>query len=111
LGQAVAVCLYELARDASAARHKPATSRPASSGDLERLTTVLMEVLQRSGYVNPLTAASTLLKTRRLVRRLSLNERDTLVLTGMLRQVLWKLTAGSDHEQDRHPAGASQTAG
>jgi len=110
LGQAVAVCLYELTRNPGAARRAPAGPGPASSADLERLTDVMLDVLARSGYVNPVTAASTRLKTRRLVRRLSLSERDAVVLTGMMRQILWKLTEGS-HEQDRNMPGTVAAAG
>ncbi len=105
LGQAVAVCLWELAREARAARRRSAGPRPASSDDLERLTSLLLEALELSGYVNPLTAASTRLKTRRLVRRLALKERDAMVLTGMLRQILWKLRGEQAYVQDRDPAG------
>lgn len=111
LGQAVAVCLYELARNPGAARRTPAAPRPATSADLERLTDVMLEVLERSGYVNPVTAASTRLKTRRLIRRLALTERDAIVLTGMMRQILWKLTEGSSDVQDRNPSGTVAAAG
>jgi len=110
LGQAVAVCLYELARNPGAARRTPAAPRPATSADLERLTDVMLEVLERSGYVNPVTAASTRLKTRRLLRRLSLSERDAVVLTGMMRQILWKLGEDRD-EQDRNVPGTVAAAG
>lgn len=111
LGQAVAVCLWELVREAAQARRRPAGPRPASAGDLERLTALLLETLERSGYVNPLTAASTRLKTRRLLRRLALSERDAVVLAGMLRQILWKLRGVETHEQDRDRAGAAAPAG
>jgi tRNA C32,U32 (ribose-2'-O)-methylase TrmJ len=71
----------------------------------------MLEVLERSGYVNPVTAASTRLKTRRLIRRLALTERDAIVLTGMMRQILWKLTEGSSDVQDRNPSGTVAAAG
>ncbi|MCS7314201.1 MAG: TrmH family RNA methyltransferase [Bryobacterales bacterium] len=107
LGQAVAVCLWELARQPAQATRRPAGPRPASAGDLERLTNLLLEALELSGYLNPLTAASTRLKTRRLVRRLTLDERDATVLTGMLRQILWKLRGERNHEQDGDRAGTA----
>jgi tRNA/rRNA methyltransferase len=91
LGQAVALCLYELARDPKAAGARPERVRRAGAGEAEQVTGMLMEALERSGYVNPLTAASTLEKVRRLVRRLDLPARDAPVLMGMLRQILWKL--------------------
>jgi tRNA C32,U32 (ribose-2'-O)-methylase TrmJ len=52
---------------------------------------MLLEALERSGYVNPTTAGSTEEKVRRLVRRLDVAGRDAPVLMGMLRQILWKL--------------------
>ncbi len=91
LGQAVAVCLYELARDAEAARRDPEPVKPATAGDVERFTAMLLDVLRRSGYVNPKTSASTEEKVRRLVRRINLPARDAEVWFGILRQILWSL--------------------
>jgi tRNA/rRNA methyltransferase len=91
LGQAVAVCLYELAREAKAGALRPERTRRAPAGEVERITELLIETLQESGYVNPLTAASTLEKIRRLVRRLDLSARDAEVWLGMLRQLRWRL--------------------
>lgn len=91
LGQAVALCLYELARDPRAARKTPQAVRPAAAAELDRLTDMLLELARASGYVNPRTAASTEEKIRRLVRRLDLPERDAAVWFGIFRQILWKL--------------------
>jgi TrmH family RNA methyltransferase len=91
LGQAVALCLYELARDAKAAQARPEKSKRAEAAQDEQITTLLLEALSRSGYVNPLTASSTEEKTRRIVRHLNVTARDAPVLLGMLRQILWKL--------------------
>ena len=96
LGQAVAVCLYELARDAKAplkTGQRVATEASAASGDVERLTAVLLEALIASGYLKSRSTASEE-KIRRLVRRLSLASEDAEALLGMLRQILWKLEAG-----------------
>jgi len=90
LGQAVAVCLYELVRDVKAARSAEKSQR-ATAGEAERITAVLLEALHASGYVKPSTAATTAEKVRRLVRRLSLQAADAEVLLGMLRQIAWKL--------------------
>jgi tRNA/rRNA methyltransferase len=91
LGQAVALCLYELARNPRAASVEPGKRRPATAGELEQITALLMEALRKSGYVNPRTAASTGEKTRRMIRRLSPIAHDAPVLLGMLRQILWRL--------------------
>jgi tRNA/rRNA methyltransferase len=93
LGQAVALCLYELARDPRAVKARPERSKPASAAETEQITAMLIEVLGECGYVNPVTAASTEEKVRRLVRRLSIAARDAPVLLGMLRQILWKVGA------------------
>ena len=91
LGQAVSLCLYELARDPKAAKARPGKIKPALAAENEQITALLLEALQRSGYVNPVTAGSTEEKVRRLVRRLNIADRDAPVLLGMLRQILWKL--------------------
>jgi len=90
LGQAVAVCLYELVRDAKAAQ-RPEKIKPATASEAERITAVLQDVLRASGYVQPDAAAATEEKLRRLVRRLNLAADDADVLLGMLRQIEWKM--------------------
>jgi tRNA/rRNA methyltransferase len=91
LGQAVAVCLYEIVRNPAAAKAKPEVRPAADSGDLERITALLEEVLEQSGYIQERAEGSTRLKTRRLVRRLDMNAHDAEVWLGMLRQIRWKL--------------------
>ena len=91
LGQAVAVCLYEIIRSPAAARQNTASRQAAHAEDLERMTELLREVLARSGYVQAGTKSSTQLKIRRLIRRLDLNAHDAEVWLGMLRQIRWKL--------------------
>jgi TrmH family RNA methyltransferase len=98
LGQAVAVCLYELARVPQAVS-KPEKHVPATAADLERLTTLLLDALRSSGYLksNPSglqkrrSAAPTEEKIRRLVRRLHLSTTDAALTLGILRQIFWKL--------------------
>ena len=90
LGQAVAVCLYELIRSGRAEPVRSAATC-ARAAEVDRLTEVLLDALRTSGYVKARTAASTEQKVRRLVRRLKLTPADAELLTGMLRQVCWKL--------------------
>lgn len=103
LGQAVAVCLYELVRGQKTA---PATTAPgkkektsATSGDVERLTQALFKVLGASGYVRPRAAAATEENLRRMVRRMELNANDTDLWLGMLRQIAWKLGANEKNDE------------
>ena len=91
LGQAVAVCLYEIVRSPAAAKATPETRREARAGDLERITEMLEEILERSGYVHERVEGSTELKLRRLIRRMKLNAHDAEVWLGILRQIRWKL--------------------
>jgi tRNA/rRNA methyltransferase len=90
LGQAVAVCLYEIARVAGAAR-PPEKVKPANSAEVEAITQRLLEALTASGYVKPRSAAATEEKLRRMVRRLRIPASDAEVWMGILRQILWKL--------------------
>jgi tRNA/rRNA methyltransferase len=106
LGQAVAVCLYELVRGRKAT---PANvikkervrkkDKVAASGEVERLTQVLLQVLQASEYIKPRAVASEE-KLRRLVRRMELNANDADVLVGMMRQVAWKIRS---NDQSKKP--------
>ena len=90
LGQAVAVCLYEICRRPVKAEH-PKRFKPAEAGEIEQITNMLIEAGRRSGYVNPVIGTSTENKVRRMVRRLHLTGRDVSMWLGILRQVLWKL--------------------
>ncbi len=91
LGQAVAVCLYELARSAGA--REPDKRQKASADEVERFTELLLEGLRLSGYVKLRTEAVSEQKIRRLVRRLDMEHHDAQLLLGMLRQIGWKLRA------------------
>jgi TrmH family RNA methyltransferase len=101
LGQAVAVCLYELVRGRKAAEEAVSGRKEnasATSKELERLTQVLLGVLQKAGYIKPRAVAADE-KLRRLVRRMKLNPNDAQVLLGMVRQIAWKLGANEKGEQ------------
>ncbi len=91
LGQAVAICLYELRRSSTAAQARFDPAPRATAEEYERITLLLLDLLRRSGYVNEDTSKSSELKIRRLVRRLSLPDSDTEAWLGMLRQILWKV--------------------
>jgi tRNA/rRNA methyltransferase len=97
LGQAVAICLYELAARGRKVpeldnRRPPADASPADAESEERLTGLLLESLQLSGYVNETIETSTRLKVQRLVRRMKLSRKDAGIWQGMMRQILWKLS-------------------
>jgi TrmH family RNA methyltransferase len=93
LGQAVAVCLYELVRDAKAPRQTEKVKR-ASSAELERITTMLLEAMRSSGYLKRRPIADVEERIRRLVHRASLRADDSTAWLGILRQIVWKLGPG-----------------
>ena len=92
LGQAVAVCLYELSRaDDLSKSASSEDSNLASTGDLERLTTTLLETLRASEYLAEEPSDLAEAKVRRLIYRLNLQTEDAELLLGMVRQILWKV--------------------
>jgi tRNA/rRNA methyltransferase len=97
LGQAVAVCLYELVRNGKkTAAAKERKEKRASAGEVERISDGLLEALHLSGYVKPIAVTSTEERVRRMVRRMDLSSRDAELWLGMLRQILWKIKAARD---------------
>ena len=101
LGQAVAVCLYELARHGGKVKQVESRtasdrggSKAASAGELERLTSLLLDALRTSGYLDRQPSAVKEEKVRRMVRRLNLSVDEAEVWLGMLRQIVWKLHQG-----------------
>jgi TrmH family RNA methyltransferase len=94
LGQAVAVCLYELIRDSRQERSAK-QSNLAAAEQLERITLLLLEALQTSGFLDRRRVSDADERIRRLVRRLRLPERDAVIWLGMLRQMLWKMNQGN----------------
>ena len=92
LGQAVAVCLYELIRDTAAPLPvQPFQTEPASAGQAELLTAVAMEVLSESGYLERHPRGNMQAEVRRIVHRSRPNAKDAEAALGMMRQTLWKL--------------------
>lgn len=90
LGQAVAVCMYEMARDAHS---EPPSEElePATAEKTEQITEGLLEALRISGYVKPGTDKLFEKKARQLILRMKLEAYDAKLLLGMVRQIVWKL--------------------
>jgi TrmH family RNA methyltransferase len=95
LGQAVAVCLYELVRAAgfqsAGAQHAGGI---ATAAEVERVVALLGELLESAGYKRHHPANSGEADLRRLVLRMGLSAEDAVVWMGMLRQVMWRVTRG-----------------
>jgi tRNA/rRNA methyltransferase len=92
LGQAVAVCLYEIIRDAKFERG-PKSAEVAASVEVERITVLLLEALHTSGFLTRRRVTDAEERIRRLVRRLNLPARDAVIWLGIFRQMLWKMNA------------------
>lgn len=90
LGQAVAICLYELVRVHAKPVRGPKT-RSVKATELERITLLLLELLNASGYISSSSEAQAAPKARRLIRRLALSSEDAETWLGMLRQIQWKM--------------------
>lgn len=92
LGQAVAVCLYELRRirvlDGSRECGRPAA---AEAGEMERLRALLTEVLEETGYTKRHPANCDEAQIRRLVLRMGVAANDVPVWLGIWRQILWRV--------------------
>jgi len=100
LGQAVAVCCYELAR-ARAVAQRPLSSRlflsdPANLHSLEHLFGRVVRVLDAAGYLKPKSRSATLIKLRRVLLELGLTNNDVRIVGGMLAQIEWKIETMKD---------------
>jgi tRNA/rRNA methyltransferase len=100
LGQAVAVCLYELASriqfPSRATSLPPQPPRAAGSGSLDRLAGVIEEAMLAAHYSPASMRQANRRDLRLLLRRMSLNDLDVRRILGLFRKLLWRL---------RHPIG------
>lgn len=90
LGQAVAVCLYELIREASIAS-QPLGEPLAAGREIERFSALLLDTMYESEFLKRRPTSDAEERVRRLVLRLSLTAGDIDAWLGILRQILWKL--------------------
>jgi|SRR5271169_311921 len=98
LGQAAAVCFYELARGKRSFQER--TKRVAAPMEtVERITEAMLDCLLRSGYVAARSEELAQEKLRRLVRRFSLDGADAEVLLGMVRKIERRLGGGRGKEK------------
>lgn len=96
LGQAVAICLYELASLFRAAAPPLDKHKPATAGDIDRIAAMLLAALRASGSLQSRSEPRTEEKLRRLIRRHNLSAADAKFWLGMLRQIAWKLQSAKD---------------
>jgi TrmH family RNA methyltransferase len=91
LGQAVAVALYELRRQQQAATQQFTAAQRADGADLERITSLLYQLLDDSGYIPERTVESAEIKLRQLILRMGMPAADAKTWLGILRQIQWKI--------------------
>jgi tRNA/rRNA methyltransferase len=103
LGQAVAVCLYELAARVSHPGDKDNVvarmgqtdpddaAAPASMRDLDLLTSVVAETMQAANYSPAAMQKANDHDLHLLLRRLKLERRDARRILGLFRRILWSL--------------------
>ena len=111
LGQAIAVCLYELATHGFATGEMPAKRHrtvaldraaafnpaavsdgpAAASGELDRLAGVIEQVMRAAEYSPPKMQEANRHDVRLLLRRLALSRRDERRILGLFRRVLRRL--------------------
>ena len=90
LGQAVAVCCYEIARNA-VTQESLKTPAGVTAGVRERILSLLLPILQVSGFLHDEGIEERTRKLRRFVSRLRLAPEDGRMLMAILRQIDWKL--------------------
>jgi tRNA/rRNA methyltransferase len=91
LGQSVAVCLYELTREGlEGARELPELHEAAATHeDRERLTQLLLDVMQATGYTRRFPGNATEPVVRGLAGQLGVSHKEAMTWMGVLKQVLW----------------------
>lgn len=101
LGQAVAVCLYELAartldQPPPASAERTLTSpgpddQPVSSATLDLMAGIVDQVMEASNYSPPEMRKANRHDLRLLLRRLALTERDARRILGLFRRIIRRL--------------------
>lgn len=118
LGQAVAVCLYEIASHAAQPgeagkesqleqRSNPANlgghaaapveELPATSGDVDLLAGIVEQTMLAANYSPSIMRKANRHDTRVLLRRLTLTRRDVRRILGLFRRILWRLQHSTGH--------------
>ena len=109
LGQAVAVCLYEISRSAAAHEHPTSALHPRrwdgtqnsenpDSEQLDRLAELIEETMAGVNYATRGMRSSNGEALRVLLRRLMPNDADLRRMMGLFRRILWQLRRQSNKD-------------
>jgi TrmH family RNA methyltransferase len=110
LGQAVAVCLYELARfralaeSGSTPQSAPPSrseTEPVASGSLDLLASVIEAAMIESGYSPAAMRRANRLDLRMLLRRMALTEKDAGRALRLFRRMIWRMRRGPVPDRER----------
>jgi len=105
LGQAVAVCLYELSRSPERQPTQPTLlQNPCqfpSSEQLDRLAALVEETMEKSNYATRGLRSANGEALRILLRRLMPNDADLRRMMGLFRRILWRLDHPQHHSGDK----------
>lgn len=93
LGQAAAVCFYEIVRSHPTLVQATTGETQATAAEIDRLRALFVDVLEQTGYTRRYPANSDEHVLRRLVLRSRPPAADVGAWMGVLRQVLWALRA------------------
>jgi TrmH family RNA methyltransferase len=101
LGQAAAVCLYELACRPPQLNPAGAPQPPAAnSGQLDRLASLIEETMTAADYSPNIMHDANRHDLRVLLRRLGPSAHDTRRIMGLFRRILWRLARDSKRNPD-----------
>jgi TrmH family RNA methyltransferase len=92
LGQAGAVCLYELANGSSRTTQQPTPTTTIDSASLERLANLIEETMLAAHYSPASMRETNRHDLRVLLRRLNLSPLDSRRIFGLFRRILHRLT-------------------
>ncbi len=89
LAQAVAVCVYEIARQNKPTESPTRQEPPARVGDLEAMYMHMRSTLLSIGYLDPQNPDHILRTYRRIFSRAELDEREVRILQGLWSKIDW----------------------
>ena len=103
LGQAAAVCLYELTRDGFEGSRALLTSQevPATVQDRERLLVLLRETMEAADYSRRFPANARPEVVRHLVHRLTATREEAATWMGIFKLILRRMAAHTQDEERR----------
>lgn len=91
LGQAVAICCYELTRAQVPVKERTSTRQVATAGEIETGLQLLVSVLREVQFLRPNTEAAATTKLRQRLLQMGLTPADANLLCGVLRQIQWSI--------------------